>query len=263
MLSYQHIYHAGNLADVHKHALLCAMLDYLTRKDKPLSYIETHAGRGLYDLAAPEAVRTGEAAAGIGAMEGRLPGDHPYRRRLAEVRARFGDSAYPGSPLLAALSLRPGDAIHLAELHPQERAALETAMAPFRAHVMARDGFEAAQALTPPQPRRGLMLIDPSYEVKADYAAIPRHMAALHRKWNVGTLVLWYPLLPAAPHRPMIAALRAAFPEALCHEVGFPPAREGHGLIGSGLFVVNPPWGLDAEAAALGRLFGTVPGHAG
>ncbi|PTW49669.1 23S rRNA (adenine(2030)-N(6))-methyltransferase RlmJ [Rhodovulum kholense] len=262
MLSYQHIYHAGNLADVHKHALLCAMLDYLTRKDKPLTYIETHAGRGLYDLAAAEAVRTGEAAAGIGVMERRLPEAHPYRRRLTEVRARFGASAYPGSPLLAALSLRPGDALHLAELHPQERAALEAAMAPFGAHVLARDGFETAQALTPPTPRRGLMLIDPSYEVKTDYAAIPRHMAALHRKWNVGTLVLWYPILPAGAHAPMTSALRVAFPEALRHEVRFPPARDGHGLIGSGLFVVNPPWGLEAEAAALGRLFSALSGTA-
>ncbi|MCO8145677.1 23S rRNA (adenine(2030)-N(6))-methyltransferase RlmJ [Rhodovulum tesquicola] len=260
MLSYQHIYHAGNLADVHKHALLCAMLDYLTRKDKPLSYIETHAGRGLYDLAAPEAVRNGEAAAGIGALEGRLPADHPYRRRLVEVRARFGATAYPGSPLLAALSLRKGDVMHLAELHPQEYQALSQVMAPFGAHLRPEDGFRAARALVPPTPRRGLMLIDPSFEVKADYAAIPGHLAAIHRKWAVGTLALWYPILPAAPHAPMIAALCESFPDALDHQVRFPPARPGHGLIGSGMFIANPPWGAQDEAARLTALFASLKG---
>jgi len=258
MLSYQHIYHAGNLADVHKHALLCTMLAHLIRKDKPLTYIETHAGRGLYDLAAPEAVKTGEAAQGIGVLAERLPSDHPYRCRLDEVRARFGPTAYPGSPLLAALSLRPTDVIHLAELHPQEHRALAEKMAPFRAHLRQQDGFKAALALVPPIPRRGIMLIDPSFEMKADYADIPRHMAAIHRKWNVGILALWYPIMATGPHRPMLAALHDRFPEALCHDVRFPPAREGHGLIGSGMFIVNPPWGTEAESARLTALFQTL-----
>ena len=130
MLSYQHLYHAGNLADVQKHALLAWMLDYLTLKDKPLSYIETHAGRGLYDLGADEALKTGEAAAGIARMENRFAPDHPYRRRLAEVRIQFGPMAYPGSPLIAALSLREGDTVHLAELHPQEHRALVENLGP-------------------------------------------------------------------------------------------------------------------------------------
>ena len=97
MLSYQHLYHAGNLADVQKHALLAWVLDYLTQKDKPLSYIETHAGRGLYDLSAPEAVKTGEAAQGVGLLADRLPADHPYRQRLDEVRVMYGPDAYPGT----------------------------------------------------------------------------------------------------------------------------------------------------------------------
>ncbi|ACM01558.1 23S rRNA (adenine(2030)-N(6))-methyltransferase RlmJ [Cereibacter sphaeroides] len=255
MLSYQHIFHAGNLADVHKHALLCAMLDYMVQKDKPLTYIETHAGRGLYDLGSAEAVKTGEAAQGIARLEERLPADHPYRRRLREERAIFGPDAYPGSPLLAAGFLRDGDAMHLAELHPQEFRALAKVMEPWGAHLRQEDGFRAALALTPPTPRRGFMLIDPSFEVKADYDAIPKHMAALARKWNVGTIALWYPLLPPGLHRPMMAALRDRFPEALAHEVRFPPAREGHGLVGSGMFVVNPPWGSEAEAERLTALF--------
>ena len=254
MLSYQHAYHAGNHADVQKHALLAWMLDYLTQKDKPLSYIETHAGRGLYDLSAPEALKTGEAAAGVARLQGLLPASHPYRRRLAEVAARFGPQAYPGSPLIAALTLRDTDPLHLAELHPQEYAALQTAMAPWGAHIQQRDGFEMAFALTPPTPRRGLMLIDPSYEVKADYDRIPKILTQIARKWNVGILALWYPVLTDAPHRPMLADLQTAFPNALRAEVGFPPARDGHRMVGSGLFVINPPYGLAAEAARTATL---------
>ncbi|MFN3992429.1 MAG: 23S rRNA (adenine(2030)-N(6))-methyltransferase RlmJ [Tabrizicola flagellatus] len=255
MLSYQHLYHAGNLADVHKHAALAWVLDYLTRKDKPLTYIETHAGRGVYDLGAAEAVRTGEAAAGIALAEGLFPPDHPYRQRLEEARAQYGARAYPGSPLIAALGLREGDSLHLAELHPQEHDALARVAKDWGAHVHRRDGFELALALTPPTPRRGLMLIDPSYEVKADYEAIPRHMANIHRKWNVGCLILWYPILKGGAHGPMLKALEAAFPEGLRHEVRFPPAREGHRMEGSGLFIVNPPYGLAGELAGITSRF--------
>jgi 23S rRNA (adenine2030-N6)-methyltransferase len=258
MLSYQHAFHAGNLADVHKHAVLAWVLDYLTWKDKPLTYIETHAGRGLYDLGSEAARKTGEAAAGIGRAEGWFPPDHPYRQRLDETRAAHGPEAYPGSPLIAALGLREGDTLHLAELHPQEQALLRAAAADWGAHVYPRDGFDLALALTPPTPRRGLMLVDPSYEVKADYDAIPRHLAAIHRKWNVGLLILWYPLLRGGAHGPMVQALTTAFPDALRHEVRFPPAREGHRMEGSGLFVVNPPFGLEEELAWLSRQFATL-----
>lgn len=255
MLSYQHGYHAGNLADVQKHALLAWALDYLTAKDKPLTYLETHAGRGHYDLTAPEAVKTGEAAMGIARIEAAFPPDHPYRQRLAETRAAYGAMAYPGSPLIAAFGLRESDTIHLAELHPQEVAHLRQASAAWGAHVYQRDGFEMALALTPPVPRRGLMLIDPSYEVKADYDAIPKHLAHIHRKWNVGILMLWYPILSGSPHAAMLTSLAATFPDALRHEVRFPPARDGHRMEGSGMFVVNPPFGLADEAKRLTQLF--------
>ncbi|PZQ96777.1 MAG: 23S rRNA (adenine(2030)-N(6))-methyltransferase RlmJ [Cereibacter sphaeroides] len=255
MLSYQHIYHAGNPADVQKHALLCHMLDYLTEKDKPLTYIETHAGRGLYDLGSAEALKTGEAEGGIDRLAADFPPDHPYMRRLAEVRARYGAQAYPGSPLLAALSLRDGDKMHLAELHPREHQALEQVLGPWGAHIRAEDGFAMAQAVCPPTPRRGLLLVDPSYEVKDDYMAIPKQLAAINRKWNVGILALWYPLLTSGSHGPMLAALERAFPDALRHEVRFPPVREGHRMIGSGMFIVNPPFGTAEEAARLSALY--------
>ncbi len=256
MLSYQHMFHAGNLADVQKHALLAWMLTYLTQKDKPLCYIETHAGRGLYDLGSDEAVKTGEAAAGIGRIEARFAPDHPYRQRLAEVRAQWGPEAYPGSPLIAGLSLREVDRLHLAELHPQEFRALKENLALWEPHLDQRDGFEFALSLTPPLPRRGLMLVDPSYEVKADYDYIPSFLQAVARKWNVGVLVLWYPVLVGNPQADMLRALKAAFPDSFNQEIKFPPAREKHRMIGSGLFVVNPPYGLDAAAAEVARAIG-------
>lgn len=259
MLSYQHIYHAGNLADVHKHALLAAMLSYLTQKEKPLSYLETHAGRGLYALDAAEARKTGEAAAGIGRAEALFAADHPYLQVLADHRARYGATSYPGSPLVAALSLRPGDRMQLADLHPQEFAALKATMAPYGADCRQEDGLRFALARTPPDPRRGLMLIDPSYEVKADYAALPPLIGKVHAKWNVGVIVLWYPILASGAHRPMLAALEAlALPKPLRHEVRFPPARDGRGMTGSGLFVVNAPFGTAEEAGRLSALFSAL-----
>lgn len=256
MLSYQHLYHAGNLADVHKHAALAWVLDYMTRKPKPVTYIETHAGRGLYDLAAAEAVKTGEAAAGIEAVGGWFSGDDPYGATLARCRAAHGATAYPGSPWIAADLLRDSDQLHLAELHPRERAALEQAVPGARIH--GQDGFALAQSLSPPDPRRGLMLVDPSYEVKADYSTIPAVFRKIAKAWPVGVLILWYPVLTDARHDPMLTALQAGFPDGLRHEVRFPPARKGHGMIGSGLFLVNPPWGLDGYLDGLTARFDAV-----
>lgn len=256
MLSYQHIYHAGNLADVQKHALLAWMLDYMTRKDKPLSYLETHAGRALYDLASAEAQKTGEAAQGIDIARDWFAPDHPYARALDHVRAAHGATSYPGSPQIAAELLRPIDKLHLAELHPQEAAALRDAMRGSGAKVHVQDGFEMAQSLAPPEPRRGLVLIDPSYEIKTDYTRIPGIIAKLHRKWNVGVIALWYPLLSDGSHKSMLATLEGqGLPDALRHEVRFPPAREGHRMVGSGMFVVNAPFGLAQEAARLDAKF--------
>ncbi len=255
MLSYQHIYHAGNLADVHKHSLLAWVLAYMTRKNKPLSYLETHAGRGLYDLADAAAIKTGEAARGINLAADWFVADHPYRQVLQRIRARHGATAYPGSPLIAAESLRPMDNIHLSELHPQEFAALQNAMSPYGGIFRQRDGWEMAMSVCPPEPRRGLLLIDPSFEVKSDYQTIPTTITKIHRKWSVGVLMLWYPILTDGPHRPMVGALKSAIPDATVHEVAFPPARTGHRMIGSGLFVVNAPYGFAEEAAQLSKLF--------
>lgn len=264
MLSYQHLYHAGNLADVHKHALMAWILSYMVRKDKPLTYMESHAGRGLYDLSAPEAQKTGEAHRGIGIAENWFPPSHPYRQCLTQTRDRHGPTAYPGSPVIAGNILRPKDVIHLCELHPQENAALTTSMAPFGAHIHATDGLAMLQSLCPPQPRRGVLLIDPSYEVKSEYTLIPSFLDTIARKWNVGIIALWYPIL--APHssmgqneRPrhieMVAHLRLKHPDALVHEVHFPPAYSGNRLLGSGMVILNAPYGLEDAAAEISSYF--------
>ena len=257
MLSYQHAYHAGNAADLHKHALLAWSLDYLTRKDKPLSYLETHAGRGLYLLDSTESRKTGEARAGIlrAEAQGWLPGDHPLARAVATVRAAFGPTAYPGSPLIAEYFLRSGDRADLAELHPGEFAELEGVTS--QANVHQRDGFELALAICPPTPRRGMLLIDPSYEIKDDYDTVPRRIGQLARKWNVGIIALWYPILTDDRHAPMVAGLRRAHQGALSSEIRFPPARPGHGMVGSGMFIINPPYGLADEARRIEALFPT------
>ena len=255
MLSYQHGYHAGNLADVHKHSLLACILAYMTRKEKPLCYMETHAGRGLYDLQDSTALKTGEAAQGIAIADGWFAAEHPYAKILNRVRAAHGPHAYPGSPLIAAESLRPIDSIHLSELHPQEFAALQSNMAPYGGIFRQKDGWEMAMSLCPPAPRRGLLLIDPSFEVKSDYQTIPATMSKLHRKWGVGVIMLWYPILTDAAHKPMVRELQSALTDAITHEVHFPPARPGHRMIGSGLFIVNAPYRFDVEAAQITNLF--------
>lgn len=255
MLSYQHIYHAGNLADVHKHSMLAWVLAYMTRKDKPLSYMETHAGRGLYDLTDAAAIKTGEAAQGIARAADWFAPDHPYSQVRARIRATHGANAYPGSPAFAAESIRPMDNMFLSELHPQEFAALQTNMSPYGGVFKQMDGWEMALSMCPPNPRRGLLLIDPSYEIKTDYETIPKTIAQIHRKWGVGVIMLWYPILTDGPHKPMVRALQSALPEAVTHEVSFPPARAGHRMIGSGLFVVNAPFGFVEEATRLSALF--------
>lgn len=255
MLSYQHAYHAGNMADVHKHSMLAWALDYMTRKDKPLSYLETHAGCGLYDLSSEASLKTGEAAQGISVAADWFTPDHPYRRALAAVHETHGPAAYPGSPIVAAELLRPMDNIHLSELHPQECAALQSNMAPYGAVIKQRDGWEMALSVCPPDPRRGLLLIDPSFEVKADYRTIPDTMTKIHRKWGVGVQMLWYPILMDGPHVPMLKALKTAIPDGSVHEVRFPPARDGHRMVGSGLFVINAPYGFADEAARVSKLF--------
>lgn len=238
MLSYQHAYHAGGPADLHKHAALARVLSALTAKPRPITFMDTHAGRGLYDLSGAEAARTGEAAAGVLAG-GPLP--EPLAGVLAAVRARHGAAAYPGSPLIARMLLRPQDRLILMELHPGEHAALRRALAGPGVAIHRRDGFEGALALSPPEPRRGLVLIDPSWEVKADYDRAPEFVARLRARWPEAVVLVWYPVLPDRRHARMRAAFEAA--GATIAEAAVAPLRPGR-MEGSGLAGFNLPFGV-------------------
>ncbi len=233
MLSYQHGYHAGGPADIHKHRALASVLSLLTQKDRPITYMETHAGRGIYDLTDEKAQKTGEWRAGIGKAE---RDDHPFWNALDLVRDHFGPDSYPGSPLVAQALLREQDRCILMELHPAEYAALAEAI---DAEVHRRDGFEGVLALSPPQPRRGLVLVDPSYEVKSEYMDVVDFAKALIAKWPEVVLMVWYPLLPDGRHKAMIEALGG-----VVDEVRF-PQHKGRGMEGSGLVILNAPYGIE------------------
>ncbi len=234
MLSYQHAYHAGNPADVQKHDALARLIVALTAKPRPITYMETHAGRGLYDLTSAEALKTGEAALGIG----KASPTGPYAEALAQVRAKHGPDAYPGSPLVAAALLRPEDRMHLMELHPAEHAALRRAMRG-RAEIHKRDGFEGILAISPPTPRKGLVLIDPSYEVKSDYEEVAGFVRKLIARWPEATVLIWYPILAEGRHRTLLKGL-----EGLETQVDEVPVDLGRarGMAGSGLVGVNLPY---------------------
>lgn len=245
MLSYQHIYHAGCLADVHKHASLSVLLTALTQKDKPLSYIETHAGRGIYDLNAFEAVKTKEADKGIRFFlkSGKIPANHPYAALLKRMAEEAGENIYPGSPFIAEALLRPTDSIILSELHPQEYSALKRLMRYPNVHIHNRDGYEGALALCPPTPRRGLIFIDPSYEIKSEYEKAAKSILKLHKKWEQGAIAVWYPVLAANNHLILKEILlNADLPDLYCNEVALPVNENGTGMAGSGLIILNTPF---------------------
>ena len=245
MLSYQHAYHAGCPADVHKHAALARLLVRLTAQDEPLTLIETHAGRGLYDLRAPEAKKTGEAQQGIVRLlaEGKLAPSHPLAKIIAQTRRKHGPSAYPGSPLIAHALLRPNDRIHLMELHPQEHAALVDLLGDEdNVFIQYRDGFEATYEMAPPTPKRGLVLIDPSFEVKTEYTLTAEFIIDLNAKWPDAIILLWYPLLKAGYYKDMVEALEdGMLPGLHRREIHFAKPENVRGMFGSGLIAVNLP----------------------
>lgn len=261
MLSYQHAYHAGSLADMHKHGALCVLLSHMREKPKRLTYMETHSGRGLYDVAAKESRKTGEAQAGIIKLlpEGIPPKNHPFYRMIERVREKHGPTAYPGSPLIARGLLNADDPMHLMELHPAEFEALSENMQGTGAQVNYQDGYEGVWELSPPppgEPRRGLVFIDPSYEIKSEYEDAARFVEALHEKWPEACIVLWYPILKAGLHEDMADYLADADLKGLQRrEIHLKTGKEGHGLLGSGLLLINPPFGVDKGLKAVEEWF--------
>lgn len=249
MLSYQHGYHAGNFADVHKHVALCLLLRHLLVKPAPFCVFDSHGGAGRYDLTGAQAAKTGEWQSGIGRLWGKTPRSVGLALYLEQVRklnpaGAPRPMAYPGSPLLALALARPCDRVVMMELHPAEYAAARRALKGYaNAELHRRDGFEGVRALVPPAERRGLVLIDPSYEMKDDYAKVPDCAARILSRWRDAVIVAWFPILPEARHDSLIAAFEklAASGREVLLDCLFTPRRP-RGMTGSGLVVVNPPW---------------------
>lgn len=252
-MNYRHVYHAGNHADVFKHAVLMAILGHLLQKPKPFFVLDTHAGIGAYDLRSAEAMKTGEAGEGIGKV---LSGVAPEAEALlAIVRAMnpVGELAiYPGSPAIVQRMLRPDDRLVACELHPEDYDTLRRQLrGDTRVAVQHRDGYEALLALVPPKERRGLVLIDPPFEAVGETSRLADRLVAAWRKWSTGIYVAWFPIKDRRTLRPLFRGLaEGGLGEAMVAEfIRFP--EDGLRLSGSGMVIVNPPWQLDRMVTAL------------
>ena len=289
MLSYQHIFHAGNHADILKHCVLIQVLTSLNKKEKPYTFFDTHAASGLYDLTDGRSLKTGEAERGImlltsGGQTDNSGNDKPLPSLLQNyldfVKPYIDDSRYPGSPEIERCFMRTQDTLILSELHPQEIENLRENMKRSRdnspaVQIHKRNGWEMLMALTPPATKRGAVLIDPSYEETADYLQAADTITAVHKKWSNGIIMLWYPLLAhregeiesmldritegarALNPNIEIANLQLeVFDKNEHKEVSLEDFRASEGknpprLYGSGMLVLNTPWKLEEECAAL------------
>lgn len=258
MLSYRHAFHAGNHADVLKHVVLLQLLRYLNLKDKPYWFIDTHAGAGAYALTKGYATQLAEYKDGIGRLWQRddLPG--AIADYLAVVRAANADGRlrhYPGSPRVALAAMRASDRLWLFELHPADCELLthKLADAGRRAQIRHADGLAGLKALLPPPPRRALTLIDPSYELKTDYHHAVRAVRDALKRFPGGIYALWYPLLARGEADKLPAELRR-LPGAKWLDFNLrvkAPATDGLGMVGSGMFIINPPYTLRATLEQL------------
>jgi 23S rRNA (adenine2030-N6)-methyltransferase len=250
-MNYRHGYHAGNFADVVKHIALVAILLHLKRKDAAFAVVDSHAGRGAYDLAGSEAAKTGEAQGGIARLVG-LSGDLPEALATYLSLVRESD-AYPGSPLIAARMLRPQDRLTAIEKHPEEFAVLKEALSPFRnAMVENADGYARTPRLLPPPSRRGLVLLDPPFESPDEFSNLAQAIREAVRKFATGIVLAWYPIKSQAEADAFTGeVLAGGVAKAMTVDTKI-AATEGK-LDRAGLLVVNPPYGFEAalQAAAV------------
>ncbi len=255
MLSYRHAYHAGNHADVLKHLTLLAILQQLRIKDKPFVGIDSHSGNGFYNLGSEPAKKTGEAAQGflrlwqqrekfrgtdlVGDYLNLVAGFNPV-----DTGASIGN--YPGSPAIMQSQLREDDQLILMELHSTEIDHLrDNFKRDSRISMHHRDGFEGAVALTPPMPRRGLLLMDPAYENKADYQQAIKTVQAVHRRWPTGIIALWYPMLGQSRDLSGLVKQKLGnVADSVSIELTVAPQSDEFGMHGSGMLILNPPWQL-------------------
>jgi len=258
-MNYRHIYHAGNFADVVKHITLLQLLRHLCKKPEPFCYLDTHAGIGRYPLDAAQALKTLEYQSGVGLLVdlGNLPaavGD--YVARVLEFNPAYSREqtlrVYPGSPALARALLRPQDRAVLAELHEEDAQSLKSL---FRGDpqvaVHRMDGYHALKAFLPPKERRGLVLIDPPFEVTDEFERMVEGLTQAHRRWATGIYALWYPVKDRREvHRFHQALKKTGIRKQLLVELCLYPDDDPRRLNGCGLVIVNPPWQLDQQLAA-------------
>jgi 23S rRNA (adenine2030-N6)-methyltransferase len=253
-MKYRHSFHAGNFADVHKHVTLLALLRALQAKDKGFLYIDTHAGRGVYDMQSTESRRSGEAKQGFHRLrttQSACAEIADYQECISQLRAGLAPlNAYPGSPLLAASVLRAQDRCVAFESQPAECRALERALFAWRgAHAHCGDGWSACAAQLPPPERRALVLIDPPYEeTRADFTrALATSTTALARLTNV-VIAIWYPIKDERELQPWLIQVGAKLKApVLASELWLHPRDSSVALNGSGLLIINPPYQLDTR----------------
>lgn len=257
-MNYRHAYHAGNHADVLKHAVLARVMEHMKKKAKPFRVIDAHAGIGLYDLAGVEAGKTAEWEGGIGKMAAPFAPEAeallaPYRAVIAALNPGGGVRLYPGSPELMLRLMREADRMIANELHPQDAIALERQyIHDPRVDVTSMDAGTCLKSRLPPPERRGVILIDPPYEVKNEAEKAVRMMIdGLHR-FAQGVYLLWYPLKADQTAEAILAQVTAlGVPATLKVEMRVREAFTGGGLAGSGLIVMNTPWKLDQDLKLL------------
>jgi 23S rRNA (adenine2030-N6)-methyltransferase len=278
-MNYRHSYHAGNFADVLKHAVFALVLQHLKRKDTPFRVIDTHAGAGRYALTSSQAAKTGEWQGGIARLLG--PDARPLPRDVARHLQPYLDAVradnvsdtlgvYPGSPAIALRLMRARDTLIANELHPEERSRLERAIGgDRRVKVMGLDAWIALKALLPPKERRGVVLIDPSFEARDDLARMATGLAQGLQRFATGLYIAWYPIKdvkPIARFHAAVAALSAPTSKPLRIELTLRRPIEPDRLNGCGLVVVNPSYMLEEELAAvlpeLTRRFAAAEGGA-
>ena len=256
MLSYRHAFHAGNHADVLKHYVLFEILSYYGQKGKPYWYIDTHAGAGQYDLKGSQAAQNAEYLEGVGRLweQSQLP---PALVAFLAALRKFNSGPdlriYPGSPLLAGSLIRDEDRMLLFEMHPADLRALQAGVkaAGRQVKVRGEDGFAGLVGILPPPTKRAVILIDPPYEVKADYRRVEEALNAALKRFAQGTYVLWYPLL----RRNEVQVMRERFrrlgaPAWLQVELQVRQPTDS-GMYGSGVYVINPPWTLPQQLASI------------
>jgi 23S rRNA (adenine2030-N6)-methyltransferase len=274
-MNYQHAFHAGNFADVHKHIVLTRILEYLRQKPAAFRVIDTHAGAGRYDLNGAEAARSNEWRDGVGRLfasplamprSGAAASDPaqallaPYLDIVAALNSGGRLRIYPGSPLIAKAMLRRQDRLIACETEPKAAAALKALLhGDARAKALAIDGWMALLANIPPKERRSLVLIDPPYEETIEFARLADVCAQAHRKWPSGLYLLWYPIKAREAPQALARQLRRLdVPKILRCEFSIAPPRADAALAGSGLIIINPPFPLECELhlilAALTRL---------